>query len=366
MQKINVPTLLLDKQRCLRNIERMVTKAKRNKVDLRPHLKTPQSNDVAEWFRAFGVDKIAVSSLRMAKYYAQGGWKDITVAFPLNILEMTTVNELAGQIQLNVLIESIDTLDALQAQLRSCVSVFIEIDAGYHRTGVAVENFELIQQLVNTIDRIEKLDFKGFLIHAGHTYKATSTTDIQTIHEKGIEEISELKARFTTDYPTLVFSYGDTPSCSTMDDFTAFDEMRPGNFMFYDLSQYHIGSCALDDIAVAMVCPVVALHLERQEIVVYGGGVHFSKDRASHPQFGDYYGRVVERTDNSWTVPTEESYVKSLSQEHGVIKASEALLSKTRVGDLLTILPVHSCMTVDLMPYYLTLEDKKIEIWNKL
>lgn len=38
-----------------------------------------------------------------------------------------------------------------------------------------------------------------------------------------------------------------------------------------------IGSCSADDIVVAVVCPVVAKHEERGEMVIYGGAVHFFK-----------------------------------------------------------------------------------------
>ncbi|MBO8152692.1 MAG: hypothetical protein H0Z30_09405 [Candidatus Marinimicrobia bacterium] len=68
------PTLLLDEKKCQENINFMVQKAKRSNVIFRPHFKTHQSIEVGRWFRAQGVDKITVSSLRMAKYLADSGW----------------------------------------------------------------------------------------------------------------------------------------------------------------------------------------------------------------------------------------------------------------------------------------------------
>jgi D-serine deaminase-like pyridoxal phosphate-dependent protein len=65
---IKQPTLLLDKKRCLRNIRKMLDKAKANNIPLRPHFKTPQSQTIGRWFRKMGVHQITVSSLRMAKY----------------------------------------------------------------------------------------------------------------------------------------------------------------------------------------------------------------------------------------------------------------------------------------------------------
>src|SRR5660398_51403 len=105
MTKIIRPTLVIDKEICLRNIERMAQKAADHKLKFRPHFKTHQSAKIGEWFKLFGVDAITVSSVRMAEYFAVNGWADITLAFPVNILEIENINRLAANIKLNVLVE---------------------------------------------------------------------------------------------------------------------------------------------------------------------------------------------------------------------------------------------------------------------
>lgn len=88
------------------------------------------------------------------------------------------------------------------------------------------------------------------------------------------------KQRYLADFPDLQLSMGDTPCCSVVDpeDLHVFDEMRPGNYVFYDLEQAEIGSCALNSIVVAVACPIVAKHADRRELTLYGGGVHFSNE----------------------------------------------------------------------------------------
>jgi D-serine deaminase-like pyridoxal phosphate-dependent protein len=41
--------------------------------------------------------------------------------------------------------------------------------------------------------------------------------------------------------------------------------------------------------------------------------------------------------------------VRSLSQEHGIVRVDQEMMTACRVGDLLAILPAHSCLTVHLM-----------------
>jgi D-serine deaminase-like pyridoxal phosphate-dependent protein len=120
-------------------------------------------------------------------------------------------------------------------------------------------------------------------------------------------------------------------------------------------------------VAVAVACPVVALHPEWGRIIVYGGGVHFSRDALAAPEslleLGNklVFGLVVTLNEGGWIRPAEESWVVSLSQEHGVVQAGPGLLDSVRVGDVLGVLPVHSCLTADLLRQYLTMEGEVIE-----
>jgi D-serine deaminase-like pyridoxal phosphate-dependent protein len=170
-----------------------------------------------------------------------------------------------------------------------------------------------------------------------------------------------LNSQYSDRYPELFISLGDTPSCSISDDFSRVDEIRPGNFAFYDLTQHKIGSNSIDQIAVALACPIVAKHKERSEIVVYGGGVHLSKDRLEDEE-GVIYGRVVEQNDNGWGDLIPDTYVSSVSQEHGIITMPTDLIDQYSIGDLLYVLPVHSCMTADLMKEYYTIDGRNISM----
>ena len=350
---IRVPTLFLDPVRCKKNIAKMAAKARRNNVAFRPHVKTHQSLAVARWLKEEGVAKITVSSLKMAAYFAQD-WDDITVAFPTNILEIETINSLASKIQLNLCVENVEVLEFLKNHLKAPVGIFLKMDIGYNRTGIAVDRFSLIDQLLSQMDQTPMLKFKGFLGHAGHSYQCRSKEAIETVHQTSKEKFLILKSHYQEQYPELTLSYGDTPSCSVSEDFTGIDEIRPGNFIFYDLTQNIIGSNELDEIAVAMACPVVAKHPDRNEIVIYGGGVHLSKDRVEDPETGIIFGRIAEKKGSGWGACIPNMHLKSLSQEHGIVSVPKETMRDYAIGDLLWVLPVHSCMAADLMKEFHT------------
>ncbi len=134
-----MPTLLLDREKCMRNIERMAQKAAASKLSFRPHFKTHQSAEIGNWFSDFGVSGITVSSFRMARYFAQAGWKDILVAFPFNPNELGELNELSKFARISILLDNPDTL-ALISSLEQDTPFYIDIDTGYGRTGIRSEN----------------------------------------------------------------------------------------------------------------------------------------------------------------------------------------------------------------------------------
>lgn len=347
--QISTPTLLLDEVKCRENIANMAEKARRHKLLFRPHFKTHQSLEVGTWFREKGVTSITVSSLSMASYFAEQ-WNDITVAFPVNILEIDTINRLASCIRLGLLVESMESLHHLQNKLDHKVAIWIKIDVGYHRTGVRPDDHNRINALIQSAKSHPMTHFKGFLGHAGHSYQCQGREAVLKIHQESLAVMQVLKSK----HPESLISLGDTPTCSVAEDFEGVDEIRPGNFVFYDLVQHHIGSCAVEQIAVHMACPIVAVHPDRQELVVHGGAVHFSKDQ--HPDGS--FGWVIDRDGK----PISGMKLSKISQEHGTISVPQEWIENYKIGDMVFILPVHSCLTANLQSEYKKLEG---DFWIK-
>lgn len=345
---IKIPTLLIDSLKLNNNISKMLKKTNKSKCKLRPHFKTHQLIEIGEIIKNQGINGITVSSVTMANFFAEAGWEDITIAFPANVNEISEINDLAERVDLNLLVESKDTINFLSEKLQYKTGIFIKIDIGYNRTGLPPNSSE-IKEIIEIISSHKNVYFKGFLVHAGHTYSAKGKSEILNIFESSKHKLHILKQNYINNFPDLILSYGDTPSCSLADDFSGFDEIRPGNFIYYDVMQYHIGSCKLEDIAVAIACPVVAIHKNRNEIVIYGGAVHLSKDHIEADNNFKLYGYVVDLKNLRWDHPVNGVYLSSLSQEHGIIKATDEYINRIKIGDVIGILPIHSCLSANLL-----------------
>ena len=363
MISIKKPTLVLNSGICHENIRAMTAKAAESGVIFRPHFKTHQSAAIGEWFRAEGATSITVSSISMARYFASNGWKDITIAFPVNLCEIDEINQLAVGIHLNLLIESVGTANFLVEKLTAECGFFIKIDTGYHRTGIAVSNVALIEAVLrNAVSPF--LHFKGFLTHSGNAYHAKDHNELKQIQQFTAENLLRLKKHFLPQFPDLILSVGDTPTCSQLPVPEGIDEIRPGNFVFFDVMQFALGSCRLEEIAVALVCPVVAMHPGRKEAVIYGGAVHLSKEHTYlFPDTQPVYGLAFAWNGETWETDRLLGKVKSLSQEHGIITLTQEGCN-LKPGDLVAILPVHSCLTASLMRCYVSENGLEIDTMN--
>ncbi len=348
------PRAWIDEEKVRYLIRWMVGKASDVGLLFRPHFKTHQSGPIGEWFREAGVEAVTVSSLRMAEYFLEWGWTDQTIAFPMDPRAVAAMSALAERANVRFTASEGTPLEAIDRKLTAPAGVMVELESGDRRSGFDPARTDLLDRAVETLDRCEKLHFEGFLTHSGHSYRARGDDGIQEVHERAMASVLPVKERYRSHRPLL--SIGDTPTASRMEGFDGADELRPGNFVFFDLMQAEIGSCRVDDIAYCLECPIVAKHADRSELVVYGGAVHLSLDRLYMEDGTPFFGLPAPWEGKGWGTPYEGAWVKRLSQEHGVIRASPELFREKEVGETLAVLPVHSCLSADATAGFWTLD----------
>jgi D-serine deaminase-like pyridoxal phosphate-dependent protein len=342
---IERPVLLLDEDRCKRNIQRIAEKAALSSTALRPHFKTHQCHEIGRWFREYGVNGITVSSPEMAAYFAQDGWNDITIAFPFYPSMILKIKDLSETCTLRLFVNRTEDLDLINRTLPNPVRFYIETDAGYGRSGVRFDDLEKINDLIRHASTMDKCRFHGFYIHDGGTYKARGNDDILALIKPSMDALFDLKK----EYPDARISLGDTPSASALSDFDGLDECSAGNLVFYDRMQVEIGSCKPDDVALFVKVPIAQLIEESDRAIVHGGAVHFSKDAIS-VDGTHIFGQRVEEYSRQQIKLAEDSFMTALSQEHGTLEGIKGL----KDTDSVLIMPIHSCLTANLFKHYVT------------
>lgn len=361
IQSIKTPSLLLDLRRVKQNAERIASIAKRNGVRLRPHVKTHKCIEVAR-IQTEGHDRaITVSTLAEARAFANHGFSDITYAVPVERGKFGEAVEIVrGGVKLNLLTDDAETvrhLDKAAGEARVKFDVFVKIDCGTHRVGVEPYSTEAVE-IPRLIFDATNLRFAGILTHAGHSYDARSKEEILTVARHERDSMFELAERLRSsgvEVPTV--SIGSTPTMSCVDHLDGIDEIRPGNYIFYDAFQATLGSCGYEDTALTVLAAVIHRDRARRRLVVDAGAIALSKDRGPvgiDPGCG--YGHVLDLEGNETGMR-----VTGLSQEHGEIESGESeSFDSIKVGDRLRILTNHSCLTAAQHSHYNVIEDGKV------
>lgn len=368
LSTIKTPALILDAEKMKRNAARMSERITSLGTHLRPHVKTHKSIDIARIQTAGHDGRIMVSTLAEARAFLAGGFADITYGVPVEPGKFAEVFELARACKrFAVLTDDAQNLSLLAAESEKAdaeVSVFLEIDTGDHRSGVAPDS-DAALAIPRLIADAKSLRFAGILTHAGHSYDADSEEARLEIARAERDLMRKLAEKLTADgieVPDV--SVGSTPTMAAIDHLDGVTEARPGNYIFYDAFQAALGSCSLADCALTVLAAVVHRSFERKQIIIDAGAIALSKDRGAIDANGKTsYGMVLDLDGNPLGL-----HIDGLSQEHGKIFVSDdALLQKLPVGTRLRILANHSCLTAAQYEYYNVLENGRVaDRWARI
>jgi D-serine deaminase-like pyridoxal phosphate-dependent protein len=361
LHDLKTPSLVLDAARVRRNAGRMSARVRELGADLRPHVKTHKCVEVARLQTEGHRGGITVSTLAEARAFAAEGFRDITYAVPVEPGKFAEAVELARTCDRLALITDDESVPGPlgEAARRGGVTldVFLKVDCGYHRCGVEPHTPEA-RRIPRLIQDSPPLRFAGILTHAGHSYHARSREELLALarHERDLMNgfATQLRAE-GVEVPAV--SIGSTPTITHVDHLEGVDEVRPGNYIFFDAFQAALGSCGFADCALTVLASVIHRDRERRRIVLDAGAVALSKDRGA-VEFDEScgFGRVLDLEGRDLGLGVE-----SLSQEHGAVQVSdEKLFASLTVGTRVRVLANHSCLTAAQHSHYNVLEGGRV------
>lgn len=335
LDELPTPALLFDLDALEANLATMQERADGLGVRLRPHLKTHKCVEVGRMQREAGARGVTVATLEEARVFADHGFDDLLWAFPVILSRLDEVVELAQRVELGVAVDSAEAVRALEGTGRP-LSVWLEIDCGYGRSGVPYGDDEVLE-LARRIEETDRLRLAGCFTHAGHAYHAETPARIREIAEEERTAMVSAGDRLRAGgVEPGTLSVGSTPGMSLAARLDGVDEARPGNYALYDYTQLRLGSCTLERCAATVLTSVVSSRPAAGRSIADCGALVLSKDLG--PDDPPHFGRLFASLDGGALDP--EARVVSVSQEHGTISATMP------VGTKLRVLPNHSCLTV--------------------
>ena len=357
---LTTPAFLVDEAVVSQNCVAMREKARRSGTGFRPHMKTHKTLEIARMQLGPEGGPMTVSTLAEAEFYADGGFDDITYAVPVSPDKLRRAVALARRIRrLNLLTDSLEVLRAMEdfhARQGGVFHVFLKVDCGYHRAGVDPES-EQGMRLALAMSSSKAVHFEGLLTHAGHSYHTHSVEEILKVAEQETSVLTGFRDRLAAQGITgLVRSTGSTPTASAPERLADTDEIRPGNYVFYDAFQAGIGACTLSQCAVSVLCTVIGSYPRHGHLLVDAGALALSKDPgADHIDSNCGFGVVCDVELNR--LPLN---MKNLSQEHGRVEGPAEVIARFPAGTRLRIMPNHSCLTAAMFSEYQIVRDGKI------
>lgn len=308
---------------------------------------------------------ITVSTLAEAEYFAERGFRDITIAAGTTPQKLERVDALVNRgVRVNVITDDRDTALAIAAR-RAPLRALIEIDSGEARGGVDPFGDELLE-----IGRALGEKLMGVLTHAGHSYECRTVEGIRRVAEQERNAVITA-ARRLRDAGLVcdVVSVGSTPTMSHVERMDGVTEARPGVYMFGDLFQAAIESCTRDDIAVTVLASVIGRRPSRNQVLIDAGALALSKDRSTASTDQDAgFGLVL---DLDGRPAFGECIIEQAYQEHGVAVGEEGRplpFESLSVGTKVRVAPNHSCLTAAAHDRYYVVDGAREVIgeWDRI
>jgi 3-hydroxy-D-aspartate aldolase len=351
---LNTPVLVLEQDALDRNIARMAALAKRAGVRLRPHAKTHKSLDIARLQIAAGAVGLCCAKLGEAEALADGGVAGLHITSPVispqGIRRLAALN--ARTERLSVVVDNPENCDALARAVTGDrpLGVFIDVDPGIRRTGVASP--QAAADLATQVLAHPTLRYEGVQMYCGAEQHIESFAERKAaIVDRTRYLASVIAALVEAGAPPPVVTGSGTGTHRIDLELGVFTEWQVGSYVFMD-DQY--AACDLTgdgaeafERSLFVDATVISANAEML-VTVDGGYKAFSTD-AAPPTIAS-------------GAPDGARYV-FMGDEHGAIVAP-GIARDMGIGHPVTLNVPHCDPTVNLYDsYHVVSGDTLVAIW---
>ncbi len=337
LELVDTPAILVERSVLTDNIARMQQFAQTCGVQLRPHIKTHKSVQLAMLQLKAGAAGIAVAKISEAEVMAKAGISDIQIANQIvgpskaaKLLDLSRIARVCCAVD-NV--RNATELSDIFAGQGLQLDVLVEVDTGLHRCGLSdiIEIVTLSRQIV----KLPGLRLIGVMTHAGHAYGARSPEEVADIgRHEGNFLVEAAAAIRGAGIPVGTISVGSTPTATFAASVHGVTELRVGNYIFNDRMQVVLGVATIAQCALSVFATVISVPAGNR-VVIDAGSKVFSSDAGAHGRASlTGFGQVLGK----------QATVTRLSEEHGVIESEPALF---RLGEKIKIVPNHACAVMN-------------------
>jgi len=352
--EVDTPALVVSEEILHRNIAGMAAFAASVDVSLRPHIKTHKTVQIARLQIAAGAIGVTCAKVGEAEVMVkEAGVEDVLLAYPtIGETKFRRLIALMDRARIVVAADSLEAARMMSAAMTRYdrrLDVMLEVNTGQHRSGVSVGDEAVTMALA--IARMPNLNLTGIMTHEGHANSAPPE-EIEGLAIAAGEAMVETARRIRDhgiELPTV--SVGSTPAAFYTPTVAGVTEMRPGTYVFNDVSAFRYGRFGVRDCAARFVATVVSRPALNRAVLDTGAKSLAMDPSRAHPGHGYIVGHP-------------EVTIVKLSEEHGVCDVPDGEPGFA-VGDRVEVIPNHICPTVNLMDELLIARDGRIiDTWK--
>jgi len=341
--ELDSPALVIFPARVKENIRQLIAMTDGDLARLRPHIKTHKSPDATRLLLAAGIYRFKCATIAEAEMLAIEGAPDVLLAYqPLG----PKLSRLAALIQkypatnFSCLVDNLTAAEAMGAVFSKAglqTPVYIDLDLGMHRTGIAPGPAAL--HLYKEAASIKGIRPIGLHAYDGHIRDLDWTQRKKNCDEAfaAVKKLQGDIGRAGLPEPSIVAGGSPTFSihCKRTD-----IECSPGTFIYWDKGYQDLCPEQSFVPAALVVTRVVSLPGEGKLCLDLG---HKS------------IGAENELTRRVYFLNAPDLKVIGHSEEHLVVDAGKD--HTYNIGDLFYGLPVHICPTIALYERAITIDN---------
>lgn len=354
IRQLETPCLVIDADQAKINVQQMQVAADEAGCRLRPHIKTHKMPYFARMQIAAGASGITCAKVSEAEVMADGGGQDIFIAYPLvGAFRVERAIRLAQRIKRLILavdsIEGAEALNQAAGEHGVILEVRLEIDTGAGRTGAPAA---VAVAVAVAVQKMEYLNLTGIYTFKSLVLDGRPTEDnFLAAKEEGRMMAETAAALKAAGIELADISAGSTPTGIAVAQTGLVNEIRPGTYIFKDymLTKERVG--VVEEIAVRYYATVVSCQ-HPEYAVIDGGTKCFPTDIIPGQEPYYYPGYAVVEGD-------ENLALTRMNEEHGMITAANGVTG-LKVGDVITLIPIHVCTAVNMQNTVYILEDNQL------
>lgn len=354
---LNTPVLVVELDALERNIARMAELAAAAGVRLKPHAKTHKSLDIARRQAAAGAVGLCCAKLGEAEALAAGGIAGLHITSPVvagpaiaRLIALNAVSE-----RLSVVVDHPDNVEALAraASAERPLGVFIDLDPGIRRTGVASP--EAAVELARRVLAHPSLRYEGLQMYCGREQHIEAFAERRAAIEARTADLrTAIAALAAAGAPPPVVTGSGTGTHRIDMALGIFTELQVGSYVFMD-DQY--AACDLtgdgsDAYERSLFVDARVVSANARGLVTLDAGFKAFATEGAPPTVAA-------------GAPGESRFL-FMGDEHGALVAPgiEAALN---IADVVTLNTPHCDPTVNLYDsYHVVRGDTLVDIWPVL